>query len=454
MTDDKAPKRKVGLSIRKLNFAMACVMLVISVLLLFATFGAKSGYSRMRDNTDVYIRWEKDANNLQIASDYLTEQVRCFVETGKREYLDNYFEEAKVTRRRDKALENIHEFMGDSEAYQSLEAAMAESVVLMEREYYAMRLTIAAYGYDYTEFPEEIQRVELSETDALLSRARQDELARSKVFDDVYHKRKETIARHVQACLDKLAEAIDNAQYTTADQLDEMLTRQRVLIIAAISAALITMLLTMLLVISPLLRAVMYIRADQPLPIRGSNEFRFLARTYNLMFEANREQKEQLAYDATHDKLTGIYNRSGYDFFLKNTNWDTSCLLLFDVDKFKQVNDTYGHETGDKILKKVATVIRESFRSQDYTCRIGGDEFAVIMVHTNPAHAGMVRGKVERINAALQNTGDGLPPVHVSCGAAYGAHTDDVADTFRRADAALYNVKRDGGNGCMVHGAE
>lgn len=149
------PRR--GLSIRRFQFVMACVTLIISVLLLFATFMAKSGYSRMRENTDNYIQWERDANDLQLGSDYLTEQVRCFVETGKREYLDNYFEEADVTRRRDRALESIHEFMGDSPAYQSLEAAMRESVALMEREYYAMRLAIAAYGDDYTQYPEAVR---------------------------------------------------------------------------------------------------------------------------------------------------------------------------------------------------------------------------------------------------------------------------------------------------------
>ena len=73
------------------------------------------------------------------------------------------------------------------------------------------------------------------------------------------------------------------------------------------------------------------------------------------------------------------------------------------------------------------------------------------MVHTSPDHAQMVRDKVERINAALSRTEDGLPAVHISCGAAYGAHNDDAADIFRQADAALYRVKGDGGNGCEVY---
>ena len=438
-----------GLSIRHLHFLMACVILIISILLL-ATFLAKAGYTRMRENTEDYIQWERDADSLQRGSDYLTEQVRCFVVTGKREYLDNYFEEAEVTRRRDAALESMAEFLGDSDAYRSLEAAMAESIALMDREYYAMRLTVAAFGYDYTQFPQAIQTVELSEEDALLPPERQMELARSMVFDDVYRLRKDTISSNVQDCLAKLADEVGGQQQATADQLNVMLSRQRLLIIVAISVMLLTMLLTLFLVVSPLLRAVIYIRADEPIPIKGSKEFQFLAKTYNLMYEANREQKEHLAFEATHDPLTGIYNRSGYDFLLNNTDWDTSCLLLFDVDKFKEVNDTYGHETGDRILKKVATMIRESFRSQDYVCRIGGDEFAVIMVHTDASHAELVRGKVQRINERLRQSGDGLPVTHISCGAAYGRDAADFEAIFQNADAALYRVKGSGGCGCDV----
>ena len=176
-----------GLSIRNLHMIIAGITLVISILLLVATFMVKTGYSEMRYNTENYIQWEKDADSLQRASDYLTEQVRCFVETGKREYLDNYFKEAFQTRRREQAIERMHEFLGDSSAYAALQTAMSESMALMQREYYAMRLTIAAYGYDHAQFPEEIQAVELMEEDALLPPEKQDVRARAMVFDDVYH---------------------------------------------------------------------------------------------------------------------------------------------------------------------------------------------------------------------------------------------------------------------------
>jgi len=446
--------RKRGVSIRGIHLMMAFVILVVAILLLFATYRTSMGYSRMREYTESYILWERDADDLQRASDYLTEQVRCFVETGKREYLDNYFEEADVTRRREKALESIREIAGDSEAYASLEAAMGESVALMEKEYYAMRLAIAAYGLDVREFPKVLQAFELTEEEALLSSEEMEKRARKMVFDDVYHMRKETIAANVQACLDTLAKGVGEHQKAATDALDKMMFRERTLIIIAILATLFTLLLTTFLVISPLLRAVVFIRADQPIPITGSNEFQFLAKTYNLMYEANQEKTEKLAYDATHDQLTGIHNRSGYVFFLKNTDWQSSALLLFDVDKFKRINDEYGHETGDNAIRKVAEALRGSFRAQDHVCRIGGDEFAVIMVHTNSDHIDLVKSKVARLNETLGAGQDGLPPFHISCGVAYGDKTQDTEAVFRIADAALYQVKSEGGCGCRVGSGE
>ena len=447
-------RRNRGLSIRGIQGIMAIVILIIAVLLLFATFRTKYGYSQMREYTESYLRWEQDADNLQLASDYLTEQVRCFVETGKREYLDNYFEEAHVTRRREKALESIESIAGNSPAYQSLEAAMNESVALMNKEYYAMRLAVAAYGFDVRTMPEEIRRFELSEEEAAMPRGRQELMARKLVFDDAYHSKKETISANVNACLAILAEGVDAQQQSVTRSLDNMMFRERTLIVIAIIATLITLLLTTILVISPLLRAVVFIRADQPIPVKGSNEFQFLAKTYNLMYEANQEKTEKLTYDATHDQLTGIHNRSGYVFFLKNTNWENSALLLFDVDNFKTINDTFGHEMGDKAIKKVASALRGSFRSQDHVCRIGGDEFAVIMVHTHPDHVEMIRNKVCRLNEALGAAENGLPPIHISCGVAYGDEAQDVDEIFRRADAALYRMKERGGCGCCIDGTD
>ena len=97
-----------------------------------------------------------------------------------------------------------------------------------------------------------------------------------------------------------------------------------------------------------------------------------------------------------------------------------------------------------------ASLIRDSFRSQDDVCRIGGDEFAVIMGHTDTSQAELVRGKVGRINENLGRDEGDLPGTFVSCGAAYGADAANFTAVFQNADAALYRVKNRGGGGCEV----
>ena len=435
-------QRMRGLSLRNLNFVMSVITVVISVLLLIATYSANADYQRMRADSRNYILWQGYANDLQRGSDYLTEQVRCFVETGDRLYLDNYFEESQVTKRRDRAVERIHEFLGDSEAYYALNEAMKESMKLMQREYYAMRLAIQAYAQDASDYPASIQAVALSADDLALSRERQAEKARLMVFDDQYRGKKEAISQNLQTSLNELAAEMEDRQTVTSDRLQDMLFKQRALIIASISITVLMMLGTLLLIVSPLLRAVMFIRADRPIPIGGSNEFQFLARTYNFMFEANREQKEQLAYEATHDPLTGVYNRSGFDFFLKNTDWKTSALVLFSVDGFKSANDPHSQTMGDEVLKRVAGAITRAFRVQDYVCRVGDDAFAVIMVHVQGDLEALIKRKTAHINGILGRPEDGAAPVSVSCGAACGCQGQSAEQVFKDAEAALRRAKK------------
>ena len=75
--------------------------------------------------------------------------------------------------------------------------------------------------------------------------------------------------------------------------------------------------------------------------------------------------------------------------------------MMLDVDNFKTINDTYGHETGDKVLKKLVQVLKKNFRSDDYICRLGGDEFVVFMVHSDEMQRKLIEMKLEKINQEL-----------------------------------------------------
>ncbi len=253
----------------------------------------------------------------------------------------------------------------------------------------------------------------------------------------------------MQRCLDELVRTTETLLHADTASFRSLLRVQQILIIVMILLVISIVFLTAILIIRPLSCSIDRVRAEQPIPTdRGSEEFRFLAAAFNQISEANRERREALAFEAAHDKLTGLYNRSGYDVLLSKVDWGTSALLVLDVDLFKRVNDTYGHEMGDRVLRWVASVLRESFRSGDYVCRIGGDEFSIIMLRTSRDHRDMIRQKVETINKALSIADEGLIPVSVSVGVAYGETDRSFEQIFKAADGALYRVKKTGRSGC------
>ena len=149
-------------------------------------------------------------------------------------------------------------------------------------------------------------------------------------------------------------------------------------------------------------------------------------------------------YKAVHDALTGLYNRAGYEHIMSVIDPRTDFLLLFDVDRFKTINDTYGHETGDRVLQKTAEAIQHSFRAVDYICRLGGDEFVVILTQADVRNETQIARRIDRINKELQNPDDGLPPTSVSVGIAHGASVPDPEHLMEYADEALYQTKRNG----------
>ena len=149
-----------------------------------------------------------------------------------------------------------------------------------------------------------------------------------------------------------------------------------------------------------------------------------------------------------HDPLTGLMNRNAFEGlkdYLKQSH-KPMALLLLDVDKFKGVNDTYGHDKGDKVLQKVGHLLQGSFRSGDYPVRIGGDEFLVILNDFDEVNRSTIKRKLELITWQLEDTADGLPQVTLSVGVAFSkqGYNDEL---FNQADAALYAVKAAGRNG-------
>ena len=107
------------------------------------------------------------------------------------------------------------------------------------------------------------------------------------------------------------------------------------------------------------------------------------------------------------------------------------------------INDNYGHETGDKVLVKLVDTIKKHFRSNDYICRIGGDEFVIFMGDSPKIDRNMISNKIDSINKELTESEE-LPSVTISVGVVHGSHSSDPEDLFKKTDRTMYESKQKG----------
>ena len=433
---------KNGISHRIVHLWLIIIIIIFSGTVVFATIRMTDNFLDITEASDQSSELQKAAHELMNASDYLTEQVQRFTINGDICFMEQYFTEAFESRRREEAISKMAMDSRTDAALSQLQVAMDNSVELMELEYYAMRLVIEAKGY--TDYPEILDSVTLSEEDKALSDQEKIRLATELVLSDEYYEQKDRIRKGMQDSLDELDK---RAKSIEESELASLKRELRIIHIAILIEAILIFYLIWLttkLSIEPILKAVGQIKEDLPISEDGSNEFRYLANAYNKMYEKNKSSFENLSFKVSHDELTGAYNRAGYDLLLSSIELDSTYMMLFDVDDFKQFNDTYGHETGDKILVKVVTVLKRVFRDDDCICRIGGDEFVVLLRHSGNIQNSLIKAKLEQINKDLRNTDDGLPAVSISVGIMNGKDVTDAKQFFEMTDKAMYESKKQG----------
>ena len=431
-----------ALRIRRVNAGIIFAACVLLLLFLTEMRRTDHAYDALQNATEKYVVSELAANALKHASDYLTTQVRMFTVTEDPAYMEGYFQEARGSLRRENAVKELETRLQGTDAERYLESALAYSNELMEREYYAMKLVVDARGYPLTGLAAALDDVDLKAEDAALSPQEKVWLARLMTHDAEYQRYDNLIDRNVSDCIENLNQERDQAQQESAQVLARQLLLLEILAALLLAVVLACLFVTMDLVILPLKLHVRRITESLPLPMTGVYELQYLAQAYNAMYNANRERSQLLQHEAEHDALTGLYNRAAFDRF--QTAGPPAALLLMDVDKFKEVNDTFGHDTGDQVLKKVASLLDHSFRFTDYPCRVGGDEFAVLL--SSPATEAQVRERLDRIRERLRSDADGLPAVTLSVGVAFGG-----PDAYKNADKALYAVKKRGRDGVAFY---
>lgn len=195
--------------------------------------------------------------------------------------------------------------------------------------------------------------------------------------------------------------------------------------------------------------------------------------------ERNRELEHQLAAttarvtrlrdtlsdvkrEACTDALTGLCNRKAFDARLRRalstqkSDGVVVSVLLIDVDHFKQVNDTYGHQVGDLVLRLISRLLTESVKGRDTAARHGGEEFAIILAGAGSRAASIVAEQLRSMLASTRFGGKGVSAqasVTISIGVAEGRSGDTITSLMSRADMALYRAKEAGRNRVCVDGA-
>ena len=160
--------------------------------------------------------------------------------------------------------------------------------------------------------------------------------------------------------------------------------------------------------------------------------------------------KNEFTYDALHDPLTGLYNHTAFEILFHDSDKDHIAVLLADIDGFEKFRAEEGRKRAEEVTKKVASVLRSSFRSVDDICRLRDDEFVVIMTRVTSAMRSQVIDKVEMVNEILQHPEDDLPSLSLSVGIAFSDRENPEGDIFQDADTALARMKEVRQCGCAL----
>jgi len=442
-------KEVKGIKIRRLSlFLMSIEVIFVIASVVCASIAAERFNDIDRLNSE-YIEIQSNVFDIKEASDYLTSKCRQYVMTRESQYAKDYFTEVNETRRRENAVNNLYSILEeiDLKIDNYLDEAVKASVELEEIEIKAMVLAYDASGrIGKGKMPIEITEYQLGMENQSLTAEEKQQMAYRMVFDSFYTEQclniKGLSDKASYDILDGIREYIEKCSksyHIASISLKSMLTLGTIILFV-----IIYVLVSMILI--PLARSVAAIESEEKIRESAGYELNYLAMAYNSLRERNIQAKKRLKNTAERDALTGLLNRNGYEeikqYYMDNA--DPIAFMIIDVDKFKSINDTLGHEGGDNALQTIARTIKETFRDSDYVVRFGGDEFAVFMTGNGSQNRTVVANKLTQINnkLALEEPGNGIK-LSISAGVSF-SEKGFSEELFKQADEALYKTKERG----------
>ena len=441
--------QKKGVRLNRLNVCLIVIGFVLMLFMVFSMFDTNKSFNQIVNVTEAYLSSQQTAGMLSNIANSMSDECADFIKTGAPDCTHVYAGQLNAINAQISLNESAKAEDEDEDPF--MVKALAAFRAMNETEIRAMRLMADTLPMGMAAFPLILQQTQLSPEDQALTAEEKKVLAEKLITSDEYRLHKETLTEAVDDSHRVASEQGKNRSVQTAAHVKKIMRRQKLLLLLFIVVAIVALLLNRFLIISPIQRSVDNLDQRKPLPMEGSYEVRHLANVNNEVLKDNVEKTAALSHAATHDFLTGLKNRSEFDRLYKESKEEKVGIMIADVDRFKQFNDEFGHEVGDRVIKVVADKLTEHFRPEDHVCRIGGDEFCVIMPGIGQEQAGAVTDIIRKINHELQGTGTGLPPITISAGFAFWNRPNPGESLFRDADDTLLSVKKTRTDCCAVY---
>lgn len=426
--------------------------LLVIIIVLFALLGSmpqtSESFRNVEDVTDEYILFQNSVFALKKDVNEFSDRTKAFIVSHDLEDVVLYFNEKQMSQLRRQSPTDPENNITDKEALHHLQSADDLSERLMHEQSYAMRLILEADGQPEDTYPTALRSIQLNDIDKALAPKGKEQRAKDIIFGPACSTLLDQINTQLKLYNDTVTEIIFNKQISNESRLKMSVSSRQQFILLMMGILLLVMLFIFLFVLKPINTLITNIRYGQLADDGGAYELQFLADTYNQYRQKMDEVNQKLIYDASHDTLTGLFNRGAYEKFNDPSGKANVALIIIDVDNFKEINDTYGHEIGDKVLARVGQVLRHSFREGDKACRMGGDEFSILMQGIDSTKVDIVRNKVALAARILAEPEKDVPAITISVGVAFSDCVIKRENLFRAADFALYKIKQNGRNGC------
>lgn len=441
-----------SISVKILFCVLAIITLIIGGATIFCILNLRHSFTKLEKDTAQYYEAEYYIDEFLSASNYLTEQSRLFVINQDVQYLNNYCIESTQKIRRQIAVAKLDEITTGDEIYSKenpsgeiLMEALIISDELQITELHAMKLMASALEIPTEKIHSEVNSFKLPAEEINLPNEQKKKIAYNLLFDSEYQSGQKLIREKQDQAKDIINHFTKTNQDASLRRLSISVTLMQIFSGLLIALSLLMFLITYTQLLIPIAKFMNSIKEDKPLDEPHSLELGLLANTYNRINQIQIEKTTLLKEKAERDALTKLYNRQ---YFQQNASHLTGremdlILIIIDIDVFKQINDTYGHDIGDKIIIKVSNLIRDYLGGDQDTYRIGGDEFCVFVKNKDTSYFEELKNKISRINKFLQNPTDNLPKASISAGIAYSKNGYSE-ELYNNTDKALYQTKEAG----------